>query len=80
MQFLTNEFHTTFPKNAHLSPAIGNNDSYGEDYYSKPEGDFYSDMANLWSFFLMSAANRASFLQTFPPYAGYYEIMPPGSS
>lgn len=77
MQFLTNELHATFPDTP-VYLAIGNNDSYRGDYYSDPDGEFYSNMANLWSIFFMNASNKVAFLKSFP-YAGYYAIAPPKS-
>lgn len=78
IQFLTAQLQK-YTQNTPIYPAIGNNDSYDGDYAVAPNGQFYADLASIWSPLLKDSDNEAAFLKTFP-VAGYYEVTVPGET
>lgn len=52
--------------------SLGNNDSYGGDYYSNPNGQFFKDTAKIYSAFVPKH-QQASFEKQFK-IAGYYHL------
>lgn len=72
MTFLTRELALAFPS-IDVYAVVGNNDSYRADYYSSPNGQFFADIANLWSGLIKEKANRTAMQREFP-IGGYYAI------
>ncbi len=72
IQFLTYKLNQTFPY-INIYPALGNVDSYGNDYSVIPYGDFLHDLASIWSVFIKDETNRNQFLKTFK-VGGYYSV------
>lgn len=70
--FINNQLSQTFPTVSVYS-LLGNNDTYGGNYYSDPRGRIYSDLTSLWSRLMQENASRQAMRQTFP-YAGYYAL------
>lgn len=70
MLFLNNKFAKALP-GLDIYPVIGNNDSYQEDYTSDPYGDFFNDMASIWSRLIHNRPNQLAMYDEFP-IAGYY--------
>lgn len=84
LQYLTHSIQEALPENSSVYPLIGNNDSYGgkncayPDYCVIPNGSFFRAAAHNWKELFKDAANKASFMSTFP-HAGYYEIVLPNT-
>ena len=76
--FLTQRLVATFPHTP-MYPSIGNNDSFHDDYYVEPDGQFYKTLTNqqYWGKLFLNKNNRKQFKETFP-IGGYYQITPPG--
>jgi sphingomyelin phosphodiesterase acid-like 3 len=72
MQFLTNELAKTFP-NTDVYMAVGNNDSYNNNYVVEPKGKFFKDMSLMWSSLIKDKANLSVMQQSFPT-GGYYAV------
>ncbi len=72
LTFLTGEIGKTFP-DQNVFMAVGNNDSYVDDYVSQPNGQFYKDMGNLWSSLVKDKNAQAAFQASFP-VGGYYAV------
>jgi sphingomyelin phosphodiesterase acid-like 3 len=70
--FLAGEIGKAFP-DQNVFMAVGNNDSYVDDYVSQPNGQFYQDMAALWSG-LVKDKNAQTALQKMFPEGGYYAV------
>lgn len=75
LQFLTFEITKVFP-DIDVYPAIGNNDSYQDDYVVSPGGKFLRDTAMTWSSFIKNKRNQQTFRTVFP-IGGYYVITVP---
>lgn len=72
MQFLINELGQTFP-NIDVYSVIGNNDSYQEDYFVEPHGQYLQDVAKQFASLVHDQKNHAAILQSLPE-AGYYAV------
>ncbi|MEO8401378.1 MAG: metallophosphoesterase [Gammaproteobacteria bacterium] len=72
ISFVAAQLAGTFPKQ-NIFMAIGNNDSYVDDYVSEPHGQFYQDMADIESGLIKDKAAQAKMLQELP-IGGYYSI------
>jgi hypothetical protein len=75
--FMSQQLRKTFP-HVPIYPAIGNNDSYGGDYYNHPNGAFYKFLIKnaAWGQFFLKKNNKIQFKTIFP-FAGYYAVTPP---
>jgi sphingomyelin phosphodiesterase acid-like 3 len=72
MEFLTSEIQLTFPK-LDVYAAVGNNDSYQDNYATVPRGAFFKDMANIWSELIRDRDSKVAMQQAFPQ-GGYYAV------
>lgn len=72
MQFLTYKLNQTFP-HINIYPALGNVDSYGNDYSVMPYGDFLHDLTSIWSSFIKDENNKNYFIKEFKA-GGYYSV------
>lgn len=72
MEFLTMQIRQAFP-DIDVYPAVGNNDSYQDDYYSDPEGAFFHDTAGSWATLIKNKSNSADMRREFPA-GGYYSV------
>lgn len=72
LTFLNNELASTF-NHTTVFALVGNNDSYGGDYYSNPQGRFYSDTGQLWGSLIKDKQQRAEMQRQFSR-AGYYAV------
>ena len=75
LTFLTEEIASAFPKQD-VYMAVGNNDSYVDDYVSQPNGQFYQDMAQLWGSLIKDKSVQVDMQRDFP-VGGYYAINMP---
>lgn len=75
-QFLTEELNQQFPK-TDVYALIGNNDTYIRDYCSQPQGEFFRDIAGIWSKMIKNKNNSNAMQQDFAP-GGYYAVDVPG--
>jgi len=75
-EFLMGELQRTFPT-TDVYTVVGNNDSYQGDYFSKPKGRFFQEMATRWSGLIKNKSNQSSMAKTFAT-AGYYALTIPG--
>lgn len=73
LQFLASEIHNAFPT-LNVYTVIGNNDSYGGDYVTNGDGQFFRDTANVFAPLILSNENRSDMLKTYP-MAGYYSVL-----
>lgn len=71
-EFLNAEFAKAFPEKS-IYMVVGNNDSYRNDYVMTVGGDFFQDMAALWSRLIKNPTNQASMQRGFAN-AGYYAV------
>ena len=71
--YLSLRIAKAFP-NSQILPVVGNNDAFGGDYYSSPQGDFYKSLlsSNVWGPFF-KGIDKVQFLQ-----GGYYKVSPSG--
>jgi len=74
--YLTVKMQKAF-KNKPVYNVVGNNDSYGGDYYMRPNGPFLKDIANLWRQLIIDPENKKRFEQFSKD--GFYEIILPKS-
>ena len=72
LEFLAQKIAVTFPT-IDVYTAVGNNDSYQDDYFSDPNGDFFNDMASTWSRLIKDKNNQKTMKKEFPT-GGYYAI------
>lgn len=77
LMFMTQEINRAFA-GLDVYPVVGNNDSYGGDYSSRPNGAFFQETARTWSAFIKQPANRQAFEKQFPT-AGYYAVTGPAN-
>lgn len=75
LQFLNAELAKSFP-GLDVYMAVGNNDSYQNNYVSDTGGAFYRETATLWSTLINNPAARATMRNEFSN-AGYYAITLP---
>src|SRR3990167_3118990 len=78
LEFLTQKIAMTFPT-IDIYTAVGNNDSYQDDYFSDPNGNFFNDMASTWSHLIKNKNNQRTMKKEFPA-GGYYAIDFPSES
>ena len=71
-EFITNELGTTFP-NTSVYLAIGNNDSYQDDYITIPQGVLFKDLSVIWSSLIKDKNNQVLMQQAFS-MNGYYAV------
>jgi len=72
LTFLKSQTAQAFPS-IDVFSAVGNNDSYEDDYVSEPNGSFYQDTGNTWSDLIHTRNTRAAMQQQFPT-GGYYAV------
>lgn len=72
MVFLSQELNNAFPK-LDVYVLVGNNDTYHNDYYLEPHGQFFKDMNGHWSKLIKNDKNRNLFKQQFA-VNGFYAI------
>lgn len=75
MQFIVYELGKIFP-DTDLYYAVGNNDTYSQDYKVVPNGLFLKDAMMIWSTSIKNKNNIADLRSTFSK-AGYYEVTLP---
>ena len=75
LTFLTQEIEAAFP-DIDVYMVVGNNDSYRRNYYSNPNGPFFTQMAVQWSHLIKTSQNRAAMRNSFST-AGYYAVTLP---
>jgi len=75
MEFLGYQISAAFPAN-NVYFVIGNNDSYQGDYFTYVNGQFFNDVAKMWSGLIKNPSNRSAMQKQFP-YAGYYSVVLP---
>lgn len=75
LEFLTSQLTQALPK-THFYMAVGNNDSYQGNYTADPNGNFFHDMAHLWSRSSKDKSNQSSIEKSFAS-GGYYAIDSP---
>jgi len=64
LQLIANEFQKAFPNSAIL-PTLGNDDSFCQDYWIQPQGEFLAAFANIWHPLLSTAADPDDFRESF---------------
>jgi sphingomyelin phosphodiesterase acid-like 3 len=70
--FVAGEFRQRFPT-TDIYFSVGNNDSYHEDYATKPLGEFFKDMSNEWGSAIHHQRAREQMQHDFTT-AGYYAV------
>ncbi len=75
LAFLTMQFTKYLPK-VNIFAAVGNNDSYQNDYVADPNGKFFHDTSALWAGMIHDKTAKADMKKQFLT-AGYYSIVIP---
>jgi sphingomyelin phosphodiesterase acid-like 3 len=70
--FVASELRKKFPT-TDIYFSVGNNDSYHEDYVTKPGGDFFNDMSKEWGASIHNQIAREQMQHDFTT-AGYYAV------
>lgn len=76
LQFISNQLHQAFPA-IDIYSVIGNNDSYGGDYVTNSDGQFFHDVAKVWAPLIAGQSNQRAVLKDFSNH-GYYAVVLPG--
>lgn len=71
-QFLANEINQAFSV-TDVYALLGNNDTYSNDYYSQPNGQFFQDIAPIYAHLIKNKNNSIQLQQQFRP-GGYYAV------
>ncbi len=75
LEFLNRELSEAFP-GINVFMVTGNNDTYSPDYQSVPAGNFFRDMASVWSTLIQNPKDRATMRSEFSR-VGYYALTIP---
>lgn len=75
LEFLTLKLQSTFPM-LNVYMALGNNDTYQDDYSSDPKGPFFTQISEIWSTLLKDPKDRRLMQDSFAT-AGYYALNAP---
>ena len=75
LTLVASEFKQRFPDTPVLA-TLGNDDSFCEDYWIQPNGDFLSTFADVWQPLLDTAVEAADFRKSFTSLGAYSAELP----
>ncbi|MEW4486915.1 metallophosphoesterase [Thalassoglobus sp. JC818] len=75
LRLIANEFQEAFPKTP-VFATLGNDDSFCQDYWIQPGGQFLTVFADIWQPLLLETVDKTTFRETFHRWGAYAVDLP----